>query len=435
MELFIYYLLIYLVEAAAWGLYTSKVFRPRCGRVARLIILSVIYAALLLIFRLDIVWLNVLGFLLGNLLFLVLCYHSRLLTALFHAGISVALMCACELIAYPFTMQNTGDTYYYARMILWAVISKSLYAVSLALLSRAVCEKENRAEQSGIVIFLLICFPVVSGIIMYILYMVSISYPISRQHGHLISGGAVLVLFMNVLVFFIYIYSRKRNKLFTEMQLSLQKEQNQSEYYQNMLRHDENQRILIHDFKNHLQTIALLNRQNEPGKAADYIHQLTQSPALTYSDSLCDNKMLNLILCQYQQRCIEKDIRFVADIRNHTVDFMEDQDMTALFCNLLDNAIESAGKIPGGCIELSIGKQDSSPYTVITLLNSCLSSPYSKDGRKLISRKKNSSRHGYGMKSIERVASRYDGETETHFDPESGAFQTVIMLRGRKHGS
>lgn len=429
MELFIYYLLIYLVEAVAWGLYTSKVFPPRCGRAARLIVLSAIYASLLLIFRLDMVWLNVLGFLLGNLLFLVLCYHSKLLTALFHAGISVALMCACELIAYPFTLQDSGSAYYYARMILWAVISKSLYTVSLVLLSRAVCEKENRAEQSGIVIFLLICFPVVSGIIMYILYMISISYPISRQHGHLISGGAVLVLLMNVLVFFIYIYSRKRNKLFTEMQLSLQKEQDQSEYYQNMLRHDENQRILIHDIKNHLQTIALLNNKNAPEEVADYILQLTHSPALTYSVSLCDNRLLNLILCQYQQRCIEQDIRFEMDIRNRTVDFIGDQDMTALFCNLLDNAMESAGKTPGGRIELSIGKQASSSYTVITLLNTCQTSPYAKDGRKLVSRKKNPSRHGYGMKSIERITSKYNGEADTHFDPETGVFQTVIMLR------
>ena len=213
------------------------------------------------------------------------------------------------------------------------------------------------------------------------------------------------------------------------MQLSLQKKQNLSEYYQHMLRHDESQRILIHDIKNHLHTIALLNKKNVPEEVADYILQLTESPALTYSACLCDNKLLNLVLCQYQQRCIEQDIRFVTDILSHAVDFMEDQDMTSLFCNLLDNAMESAEKMTGGRIELSIRTQSSSPYTVVTLVNSCPASPYSKDGRKLVSRKKNPSRHGYGMKSIERVVRKYGGDTEMYFDPENGTFHTVILLR------
>ena len=431
MKYTVYYLLIYFVEAAAWGQYTTKVFPPRCGKAARLVVLSAIYAALFLIFRLDMVWLNVLGFLLGNLLFLVLCYRSKLFTALFHAGVSVALMSTCELIAYPFTLQDPADVHYFTKMILWAVLSKSLYAVSLVLLAHAVHEEENGSENSRGVVFLLICFPIISGVIMYILYMVSISYPISRQHGHLISAGAVLLLFMNALVIGIYIYSRKRNKIFTEMQLSLQKEQDLSEYYQNMLRHDESQRILIHDIKNHLHTIALLNKKNAPEEVADYILQLTESPALTYSACLCDNKLLNLVLCQYQQRCIEKDIRFVADIQNHAVEFMGDQDITSLFCNLLDNAMESAEKMTGGRIALNIRTQTSSPYTVVTLVNSCPDLPYSKDGRKLVSRKKNPSRHGYGMKSIERVVAKYGGDTEMYFDLESKAFHTVILLRNQ----
>lgn len=424
----VYYLLIYFVEAAAWGLYTARVFPPRYGKAARLAVLSAIYATLFLVFRLDMVWLNVLGFLCGNLLFLLLCYRSKPLTALFHAGVSVALMSTCELIAYPFTLQDPADVHYFIEMILWAVLSKSLYTVTLVLLAHAVHEEENRSENSGGVVFLLICFPIISGIIMYILYMVSISYPISRQHGHLISVGAALLLFMNALVIGIYIYSRKRNKIFTEMQLSLQKEQNLSEYYQNMLRHDESQRILIHDIKNHLHTIALLTKKNAPEEVADYILQLTQSPALTYSACLSDNKLLNLILCQYQQRCIEKDIRFAADIQSHAVEFMGDQDITSLFCNLLDNAMEAAEKTTGGLIELTVKTQPASPYTVVTLINSCPDSPYLRDCRKLVSHKKNPSRHGYGMKSIGRVVAKYDGNTEMYFDPDSGTFHTVILL-------
>lgn len=429
MKSFIYYLLIYLVEALAWGQYAANVFQPKRDRKTCLVSLFAIYTVLLLIFRMHMTWLNISGFLLGNLAFILLCYDSKLPTALFHAGVSTALMSTCELIAYPFMLQDTNDIHYFFKMILWAVFSKTLYAISLIFLSRAIHEEKTRAENSDSIILSLICFPMVSSVIMFILYMISTSYPISKEHGRLISIGAILLLFMNLLVIYIYIHSKKRNRSFTEMQLSLQKEHDLSEYYQNMLKQNENQRILIHDIKNHLYTIALLNMQNAREQVDDYILQLTQSPALASSARICDNKLLNLILYQYQQLCNEKAINFHLDIRSCVIDFMEDNDITSLVCNLLDNATESAGNMTGGYIELDIKKEASSPFTVIALVNSCRISPFSKDGRRLVSHKKNPSRHGYGMKSVERIVSKYNGEMNTYFDSESAAFHTVIMLR------
>ena len=429
MKSFIYYLLIYLVEALAWGQYTANVFQPKRGRKTCLVSLFAIYTVLLLIFQMHMTWLNISGFLLGNLVFILLCFDSKLPAALFHAGVSTALMSTCELIAYPFTLQDTNDIHYFFKMILWAILSKTLYAVSLIFLSRAIHEEKTRAENSDSIILSLICFPMVSSVIMFILYMISISYPISKEHGRLISAGAILLLFMNLLVIYIYIHSKQRNRSLTEMQLSLQKEHDLSEYYQNMLKQNENQRILIHDIKNHLHTIALLNMQNAREQVDDYILQLTQSPALASSARICDNKLLNLILYQYQQLCNEKAINLHLDIRSCVIDFMEDNDITSLVCNLLDNAIESAENITGGYIELDIKKEASSPFTVITLVNSCRISPFSKDGRRLVSHKKNPLRHGYGMKSVERIVRKYNGEMKTYFDFESAAFHTVIMLR------
>lgn len=51
-----------------------------------------------------------------------------------------------------------------------------------------------------------------------------------------------------------------------EMQLLLQKEANSAEYYQMLLSQNENQNILIHDIKKHLQSIDLLNDKKEHDK-------------------------------------------------------------------------------------------------------------------------------------------------------------------------
>ena len=66
--------------------------------------------------------------------------------------------------------------------------------------------------------------------------------------------------------------------------------------------------------------------------------------------------MLNSILCRYMQRCTDRHISFHADIRSGTTDFIADNDLTSLFCNLPDNAIAAAGIIPDSFIEINTSK-------------------------------------------------------------------------------
>ncbi len=111
---------------------------------------------------------------------------------------------------------------------------------------------------------------------------------------------------------------------------------------------------------------------------------------------------------------------------------MEDNDITALFCNLLDNAVEAAEKISEGCIQLHITRQASTPFTFISVINSCRVSPFSKDGR-LPSSKKDSLRHGYGLRSITRIVEKYCGDIQMYYDAENTSFHTIIMLRNQEH--
>ena len=64
------------------------------------------------------------------------------------------------------------------------------------------------------------------------------------------------------------------------------------------------------------------------------------------------------ILCRYMEQCIKGRITFHADIRKRTVDFIASNDLTSLFCNLLDNAIEAAGIVPNSFIEINTSKRE-----------------------------------------------------------------------------
>jgi len=146
------------------------------------------------------------------------------------------------------------------------------------------------------------------------------------------------------------------------MQLLLQKESDSAQYYEMLLSQHENQSILIHDIKKHLQSINTLNDKMEHDKIREYIHGLMQSSDLKEVSRLCDHEMLNAILARYGHQCLERHIAFHTDIRSGIIDFIADTDITSLFCNLLDNAIEAAGCSPDSFIEISVCKREKNSF-------------------------------------------------------------------------
>ena len=237
------------------------------------------------------------------------------------------------------------------------------------------------------------------------------------------------MLMVNLLVFGINQYNQKKSQEYTDMQLLLQKESDSIEYYEMMLSQNENQSMMIHDIKKHLQSIKLLNEKKDSDKINIYIQQLMESSDLKETSKICDNEMLNAILCRYQRQCKDKHIIFHTDVRSGTVKNIYQHDLTSLFCNLLDNAVESADNIPDSFIELTIQKKEKSPFIVIIIINSCRNAPvYNQDGSP-VSHKKNKARHGFGLKSIKKVVKQYHGNLQMYYDSNSATFHTIITLK------
>lgn len=216
---------------------------------------------------------------------------------------------------------------------------------------------------------------------------------------------------------------------FMELQISLQKESDSAEYYEMLLSQSENQSILIHDIKKHLQSIHTLNDQKENDKVHAYIEQLLSSSDLMEVSKLCDHEMLNTILSRYKRQCLSEHITLHTDIRSGSIHFLSDTDLTSLFCNLLDNAYEAACNIPDAFIEITAGKKEKTPFTIITVVNSCRVNPFDHANGRLTTTKSDSAKHGFGVKSIQKIVDKYHGNLEMYFDEETMTFHSVIMLK------
>lgn len=423
----------FFVEAVILWQYTAMLFTAKNDAKKKILTLCVFYTFLFLLSLCNNAFLNLIAFTLVNAIFLFTQCRLTVLQAFFHSVILTSIMGLSEFAVYGITIRFSPDFYTNASeplgIIFFTSFSKLVFFAIIYIVAHIIKEKkidQNHPNKSSR--FLLI-IPVASVFIMFTFLAIITTFSFVPPLDFLIPVSAVFLLIINLLVFGINQYDQKKSAEFTELQLLLQKETDTLKYYEMQLSESENQSILIHDTKKHLQSIALLNERKEYDKVDAYIHQLMDSSALKETVKICDNEMLNAILCKYQRLCSEKQIKIHTDIRSGVLKHVSHKDLTALFCNLLDNAVEAAEDTLESFIDIAIHQKENTPFIVIIVINSCRENPvFNPDGIP-ISAKNEKNKHGFGIKSIQNVIKQYDGNLQMYYDEGTGTFHTIITLK------
>lgn len=427
------YFFSFFVEAGILWQYTSTLFEPKRRAKARLILLYILYFILFAVSMYGLAWLNASLYLLANFLFLFTGYRLKWHVAFFHSAVLTAVMALCELAVYSiigsFAPHFFAETAYFHNIIFFAIFSKMIFFAIIYILMHFLKGRQEYSQKQDKYTLLLVFIPLTSVYIMLAFVAVSDAYTLSPALILMVTLGAVFLLLTNLLVFGINQYNQKKNMEFTEMQLLLQKEANSAEYYAMLLSQNENQSILIHDIKKHLQSISMLNDKKEHDKINAYIGQLMLSSDLKESARLCDHEMLNAILCRYKRQCDSSRVSFHADIRHGTIDFIADNDLTSLFCNLLDNALEAACGIPEAFIEINTNRKAGTPFIVISVINSSRINPFADSQGILASHKPDKRGHGFGIKSIRKTVGKYHGDIQMYYNDDTLTFHTIITLK------
>ena len=433
MDLLIYYGIIYLIEALIIWQYNIQMFQPKYPKSIALCLSIVIYIIPFAISLRENIWLNILAFIIVNYIYIHKIFATEWYIALFHATIATAVMSITELLSASIFSHLTYSFYQESlvqqNLSILGVVSKLLYHLSLQIIALLFAHKDGKQFKFSFESLSLIFLPLITTFLMITFAIIHLEITPTHTIDLFIGVSSFLLLIGNIVIFAVHNYTQEKNLKFVEMQLQLQKEYDLTEYYKLLIEQHENQSILIHDIKKHLNSISLLNQQNETEKIDLYINQIIHSSDLQVSLQVSDNDILNAILSRYIQKCRAQRIDFRIDIRKQSMDFLETNDLTALVCNLLDNAFESASLLENSYIELHISHKANTPFTLLTLTNSCRANPFSEDGKKLLSRKKNNLRHGYGIKSITRIVEKYNGDIQMYYDEETNSFHTVLTLK------
>lgn len=426
----IFYIILYILEAFILWQYCTNALVPRKGKTLELISCIAGYGLLYLLSQLDLFWSNLISTFVVHFLIILVAYKHKWYTVLLHSAITTMMMASTELIVLAIVSRFTSNIYaelsYFA---LGTFISKLLYFIILFAISHIIKGRKEHKSKPGKGGIILIIIPIASAGITVTLFSVCLYTNLSFIQDLLISISAVLVLVINLLIFYFYDYNQNMNDNYTNLQIRLQKENDTSEYYKMLVEHDEKQRILIHDIKNHLATILHMNENNSNDKISEYISSIINEPAMQTSLKLSDNELLNVLLNRYKNLCDNNGIKFVTDIRKNAVSHLKDEEITSLFANLLDNAMEVAIESDKPLIEISANLRQDTVFTLITIRNSCKEKPLTDYRGNLITKKTNKKAHGIGMKSIKHIVDSYDGTINYRYDEEFHEFVTSIMIK------
>ena len=110
--------------------------------------------------------------------------------------------------------------------------------------------------------------------------------------------------------------------------------------------------------------------------------------------------------------CRSKGITVSYMANPDAVGFMTASDIYSLFGNAIDNAIESVMSEPEDLRFISINIHILKGFSHIVFENYCSTPPEMKDG--LPKSSKDSSIHGYGMRSIRYIVEKYGGSLPVH---------------------
>jgi len=422
---------LYVIELLIAWLYLEYLFSKKKTGFFQLLSFFIGYTVLFAFSLLSNTTINAISFGVVNFLLIKQNYRCNTKTAFLHTAFLCFVMIGSEIIVALWLSlcgyEFSAYTYNFQVLILLVILSKLLYLLFSTIGSRIFAPHKRLIEEPKRMI--LFCgLPLLSSILAIVIVYIGMNAGISGTIGIMTIIIVVTLLVVNMMFLALYNALQKANEEYLALQLSTQKEQADIAYYSALQEQFENQRILIHDIKKHLGTIDALAKQNGSAEIETYISGLEEAFAPSTQAKLCADPILNLLLLRFRDDCKAKNIQFHCDVRGNSSDFLDAASITTLYGNLLSNALESAESSLEKLIELSVIRNAAQSVMVISVINSCDNPPMPDGDGGFRTRKADRLLHGVGLRSIERIVSKYHGVATVYYDPENKQFHHVIQF-------
>lgn len=178
-----------------------------------------------------------------------------------------------------------------------------------------------------------------------------------------------------------------------------------------------------HDLKHHIQ---LLRAEATSREKLEYLDQMEQEIRSYEAQNKTGSRVLDVILTAKSLQCQRDGITLTCVADGQTLDFMHPMDLSALFGNALDNAMEGVKKLSDPdkrLIHLSVARQKG--FLRIRVEN-CYEGDLNLKSGMPASTKQDKRYHGFGLKSIQAIAAKYGGSMT--IGSKDGWFELRILF-------
>ena len=231
-------------------------------------------------------------------------------------------------------------------------------------------------------------------------------------------GGLFCFLFI---IQFLYskntMYIRELEK---ENEFKIDKMQRQFEYYQDKQKDEERIQSIYHDMKNHLLVLEGKESTPETKKMAKELRKQIED----YEDYIhTGNDFLDIIIKDKVKLAKEKNIDLTVMIDFSDIDTIEALDISTIFGNGIDNAIEAVEKLPEEKRVILIKAGKINDFISIVMENNYDEKAVSKNNK---TTKKDTFLHGFGISNIRNATEKYGGTCTITKD--KGKFVLKVLI-------
>lgn len=309
-------------------------------------------------------------------------------------------------------LMGSQTTYFYVAL---SVISKLLL---IGIVKVFIQLEKNRAYQlTPEVRGLMGCGFMISLMSIYFLTVVFFeSLGSQSNHIHLLVTFTALGVFLDNMIIY-YTVQKLSDWINKKKEYEVIQYQNKVLIKATLEKNEMNKEVrkIWHDFNNHISCIDMLLQMNNVEKARSYIQNMNASCQTTYMGIQTGNEIADVVINQKYMLAKAQDISLKVSGQLDENLSINQMDLCALLSNGLDNAIEACREIEDLTTrKIDLFLEGYKNYLHIDINNSVKKE--AMNNNKLITTKKDKSRHGIGMLSMKTIVEKYGGHLEWKYE-------------------
>lgn len=429
MEIIMSYIFSHLVEAIVLWMSMSQMYEHRYKQWVTGIAIMIGHAVMFGVFLTGNIYFITAINNSTYILLIALLFNISKRSAVFWGIILNAMNALSELIMfftarYIVGIENAGKKDTVDIIFMFCLCNISYFLITQTLV---FIKKRSIVFDKGDMSKILLMGSLTTSLIVFMTYyIIGTTWDLHQKETIWMMISSIGLVCSDILILWSNIKIDERNAENERIKIQHEQEKADARYYKLENEKNESLEILRHDMNNHLNTMLDMETNSD---LKDYITSIMEQYNIKKRTTFSNNNVLNGLISEYNSKCYIENIEFVVDIRPGTIDDIAATDIVALFGNILSNAYEAAKQceeINEKYIELVVKRKQET--TLIKCVNSCAVPPKIIGGNFISIKKDSDRKHGYGMKSIDKIVDKYHGSHIEQFDENEFTISIMLMI-------